>query len=68
VQITFTGTHTDTLSGPEGDISATNRPVTGRASQLFRVEGGKIVEEHLYYDQVQLLTQLGLMPEPATTA
>ena len=24
-----------------------------------------VAEEHLYFDQVQVLTQLGLMPEPA---
>jgi ketosteroid isomerase-like protein len=35
---------------------------------MFRVRDGKIVEEHLYFDQVQVLTQLGLMPEPAATA
>jgi hypothetical protein len=35
---------------------------------MFRVSGGKIVEEHLYFDQVQVLTQLGLMPEPAAIA
>ena len=33
---------------------------------MFRVRDGKIVEEHLYYDQVQVLTQLGLMPEAVT--
>jgi steroid delta-isomerase-like uncharacterized protein len=68
VQMTFDGTHTDTLAGPEGDIPATNRHLTGRASEFVRVEGGKIVEEHLYFDQVEVMTQLGLMPEAATTA
>jgi steroid delta-isomerase-like uncharacterized protein len=65
-EFTFEGTHKDTLVGPEGEIPATNRRVAGRGADLFRVEGGKIVEEHLYFDQVQVLTQLGLMPEPAT--
>ena len=68
VQFTFAGTHTETLASPEGDIPATNREVSGRGSELVRVEGGKIAEEHLYYDQVQVLTQLGLMPAPAATA
>jgi steroid delta-isomerase-like uncharacterized protein len=68
VQFTFEGTHTETLAGPEGDIPATNRHLTGRGSEFVRVEGGRIVEEHLYFDQVQVMTQLGLMPEAATTA
>jgi steroid delta-isomerase-like uncharacterized protein len=67
-RFTFNGTHQDTLSGPGGDIPATNRSLSGRGLQMFRVSGGKIVEEHLYFDQVQVLTQLGLMPEPAAIA
>jgi hypothetical protein len=42
--------------------------VSGRGSEFIRAEGGKVVEEHLYFDQVQIMTQLGLMPEAATTA
>jgi steroid delta-isomerase-like uncharacterized protein len=67
-RFTFNGTHQDTLSGPGGDIPATNRSLAGRGLQMFRVRDGKIVEEHLYFDQVQMLTQLGLMPEAAATA
>jgi len=66
-EFTFEGTHDDTLVGPEGEIPATHRHVSGRGVDVFRVEDGKIVEEHLYFDQVQLMTQLGVMPEPATT-
>ena len=36
-----------------------------RAVQIFRVEGDTVVDTRLYFDQVQILTQLGLMPEPA---
>jgi steroid delta-isomerase-like uncharacterized protein len=67
-RFTFEGTHQDTLSGPAGDIPATNRRLTGRGLHMLRVRDGKVVEEHLYFDQVQLLTQLGLMPEAAATA
>ena len=62
----FEGTHDDTLSGPAGDIPATHRRLTGRGVQILRVEDGKVAEARLYYDQVQVMTQLGLMPEPAT--
>ncbi len=65
-EFTFEGTHEETLSGPGGDVPATGRRVTGRGVELIRVEGDKIAEDRLYFDQVQLLTQLGLMPEAAT--
>jgi predicted ester cyclase len=65
-QGTFTGTHTETLSSPEGDIPATGKSVTGRAAELIRVVDGKIVEDHLYFDNMEVLTQLGLIPETAT--
>lgn len=66
LEFTFTGTHTGTLASLEAEIPPTNRRATGRCVDLVRVEGGKIVEEHMYFDQVELLTQLGLMPETAT--
>ena len=65
-EFTFTGTHTGTLTTPDGDIPPTNRSATGRGVQIMHVENGKISQEHLYFDQVELLTQLGLMPQPAT--
>jgi steroid delta-isomerase-like uncharacterized protein len=64
-EFTFEGTHENTLAGPAGEIPATGRRVTGKGVQIFRVQDGKIVEDHLYFDQVEVLTQLGLMPEPA---
>ena len=64
-QFTFKGTHKESLAGPGGEIPPTGRELTGRGTQLTRVEGDKIAEFHLYYDQVEVLTQLGLMPEPA---
>jgi predicted ester cyclase len=65
-EFTFEGTHSDTLSTPAGDIPATNRRLKGRGVQLLRVEAGTVADTRLYYDQVQVLTQLGLMPQPST--
>jgi predicted ester cyclase len=65
-EFTFEGTHEDTLAGPAGEIPATHRRLTGRGVQIFRVEGDAVVDTRLYFDQVQVMTQLGLMPEPAT--
>lgn len=64
-EFTFKGTHEETLSGPDGDIPATHRRLEGRGTQVLRFDGDLVVTEHLYFDQVQVLTQLGLMPEPA---
>lgn len=64
-QFRFEGTHTETLVGPGGEIPATGRKVSGRGAEIIRIDDDTIVEDHLYFDQVQLLTQLGLMPEPA---
>jgi steroid delta-isomerase-like uncharacterized protein len=64
-EFTFEGTHEDTLAGPGGEVPATGRRLVGRGIEAIRVVDGKIVEDHLYFDQVQVLTQLGLMPEPA---
>jgi predicted ester cyclase len=65
-EFVFEGTHEDTLSGPGGDIPATHRHLRGRGVQIFRVEGDAVADTRLYFDQVQIMTQLGLMPEPAT--
>ena len=64
-EFTFEGTHEAPLSGPAGEVPATNRRLSGRGVQIFRVENDAVVDTRLYFDQVQVLTQLGLMPEPA---
>ena len=65
---TFKGTHDGTLSSPEGDVPATGRRLEGRCSQFVRFQDGKSVEEYLYYDQMDVVAQLGLMPETAGAA
>jgi steroid delta-isomerase-like uncharacterized protein len=64
-EFTFEGTHEDTLAGPGGEIPATHRHLSGRGVQITRVDGGKIAEVRLYFDQVDVLTQLGVMPAAA---
>jgi steroid delta-isomerase-like uncharacterized protein len=65
-EFTVEGTHTGTLASPDGDIPATNRRATARGVQIQRVQDGKIAEEHIYFDQLEILSQLGLVPEAAT--
>lgn len=65
-EFTFEGTHRASLFSPSGEIPATNQPLLGRGAQAVDVDGGQIVEVRLYFDQVQVLTQLGLMPDGST--
>lgn len=59
----FEGTQEETLVGPSAEIPATNRRVRVRGVEFARVEDGKIAEDYLCFDQAEVLTQLGLMPE-----
>ena len=65
---TFEGTNTGPWRSEAGDMPATGRSLKGQFCQVIRTKDGKIVESNLYFDQVQVLTQLGLMPAPAEAA
>ena len=58
----FIGTHTGVLRTPAGDVEATGRPVDLRWMSSYQVRDDELVAEHLYFDQAELLGQLGLMP------
>ena len=64
----FKGTHDGTLSGPGGDVPPTGRRLEGHHANFLRFVDGKSVESYLYFDQTEVATQLGLMPETAGTA
>ena len=57
----FIGTHTGVLASPAGDVAATGRPVDLRWMSSYQVRGDELASEHLYFDQAELLGQLGLM-------
>jgi ketosteroid isomerase-like protein len=61
----FTGTHTGPLATDDGDVDPTGAAVELRFADFSRVRDGKIVAYHTYYDQLGLLTQLGLMDNNA---
>jgi steroid delta-isomerase-like uncharacterized protein len=65
VVCTFTvaGTH----DGPLGPFPATGREFALELCELWHFNpNGQVVGGDLYYDQVSLLTQLGLMPQPSS--
>ncbi|MEE9593762.1 MAG: ester cyclase [Thermoplasmata archaeon] len=58
-----TGTHTGPLEGPGGQaLPATNKPLRLEFCGVTKFEGGKIAEEHNYFDLLGMMAQLGLAP------
>ncbi len=62
------GTHTGPLRLPDGgSIEPTGRQIRMRSADMATVRDGKIVRHDFYYDQLEMLTQLGLLEAPAKT-
>jgi steroid delta-isomerase-like uncharacterized protein len=57
-QWNFAGTHTGEFFG----IAATGKQVSLDGSTVIRMSNGKIAEERDYYDNMEFMTQLGLVP------
>lgn len=62
----WTGTHTGPLVSPEGDIQPTGRSVSLPFHVVLRTTEGRAVSIHNYFDRVDLMAQLGLVPSAAT--
>jgi predicted ester cyclase len=58
----FLGTHTGVMRTPTGEVPATGKQVEFRWMASCEVHGDELVSEHLYFDQLELLGQLGLLP------
>ena len=57
----FIGTNTGPIELPDGKSAPpTGKQVTMRSADIATVAGGKIVRHDFYFDQLDLLTQLGL--------
>jgi steroid delta-isomerase-like uncharacterized protein len=58
---TFTGTQTGPVELPGGEVvPASGRRVTQRGADVALVEDDRIREHRLYYDQLELIEQLGI--------
>jgi len=65
---TFVGTHTGPILLPNGaELPPTGKRVEVRGMEFVRLRDGKIVVDNLYYDNLTVLAQLGLVPQ-ATSA
>jgi predicted ester cyclase len=64
-EIAIRGTHTGPLEGPGGDIPPTGKRIEMGVGIFSRFGAdGHFVESRRFYDQLALLTQLGLLPTP----
>ena len=59
---TLTGTHDGVLHTPDGDVAPTGRPVDLRWAAGYVTDGDTLKSEHLFFDQMEFLGQLGLLP------
>jgi steroid delta-isomerase-like uncharacterized protein len=67
---TFSGTNTGPLHTPSGDIPGTGRKVQFSGIAIDRVDEGKIVEDWVYWNVLDILQQLGFTlnpPQPQET-
>jgi len=60
----FHGTQSGTLRTPQGDIPPSGNRINLRYVTVQRTKDGRIASEHLYFDQLDFLGQLGALPAP----
>ena len=64
----FLGTHTNPLVLPDGQsVPPTGKRIRMRSMDVATVKDGKIVSHDFYFDQLDLLGQLGLIEAPAAS-
>ncbi len=60
----LTGTHTGTFRAPPGDVPPSGKLVSLRFASVKQIRDGRVAQEHLYFDQLEFLQQIGAVPEP----
>jgi steroid delta-isomerase-like uncharacterized protein len=59
----FVGTHTGTVVLPDGAaVPPTGKQIEVPGMEFVKIRDGKIIVDNLYYDNLAVLFQLGLMP------
>ena len=56
------GTHDGVFHTPNGDIAPTGRAIALRWAAIYVTEADTLKSEHLFFDQMDFLGQLGLLP------
>ncbi len=60
---TMTGTHDGVFRTPNGDVAPTGRALALRWAAVYVTEDDALKSEHLFFDQMDFLGQLGLLPD-----
>lgn len=60
-EVRFTGTHTGPMASPDGDIPPTGKPFDFTYTHTTEFADGAVASDHVVYDQLGFLSQLGLM-------
>jgi steroid delta-isomerase-like uncharacterized protein len=65
----FVGTHTGPLRLPDGtELPPTGKRIEMPGMEVVQVRDGKVVVNNLYYDNLAVVAQLGLLPQPASAS
>ncbi|MCW2876848.1 MAG: hypothetical protein JWQ95_948 [Sphaerisporangium sp.] len=65
MEFTVTGTHNGPFLIPGGEVvEATGRPIAIRGCSILTVEDGRIATHRFYFDQLELVAQLGCSLSP----
>ena len=68
-EFVFIGTHTGPLVLPDGsELPATGRRVEMPGMEYVKMRDGKVIVDNLYYDNLAIAAQFGLLPQPAATS
>ena len=59
-EVVFTGTHTGPMVTPNGSLPPTGRVVTLHSASILYIKDGLVASDHVYLDQLEMMTQLGL--------
>ena len=63
-EVVYKATHTGRLVSPTGTIPATNKPVVLKTMLISSLRDGLIQRERTYFDQTDLMRQLGITAQP----
>jgi steroid delta-isomerase-like uncharacterized protein len=61
-EVEWQGTQSGPLEGPFGTIQPSNKRGKTRGAIVATVKNGKIVQEHVYFDMLGVLSQIGIAP------
>ena len=62
------GTHLGPLATPDGTAPPTGRTIVGRYVSIMSFVDGKVVDQKVYFDRLDLMEQLGLLPDAEAAA